>query len=73
MESIIITPKSKSEMKFITSLLKRINIKSTTLKIQQKEDIALSKAIDESMNDEGFVSEKEIMKVLKNQKNGVKI
>ena len=41
MKSIIITPKSKSEIEFVTSLVKKLGLASKTLSLEDKEDVGL--------------------------------
>ena len=61
MKSIIITPKNQSELKFISKLLKKHGISARILSEDIKEDIGLSKLMDE-VDKEDFVSEQEIMR-----------
>lgn len=60
MKSIVITPKSQSELKFVSELLGKLGISSKVLSEETKEDIGLSILMNEAKTDE-LVSEKEIM------------
>ena len=63
MHSVLITPKSKIELQFITDLLKRLQISSRRLTIEEREDIGLAmmmKDVDRSKT----VSKETIMKKL---------
>ena len=42
MESIVISPKSRSELKFVFELLSKLKISSRVLSEEDKEDIGLS-------------------------------
>ena len=63
MKSIVITPKSQSELKFVSDLLKKPGISSKVLSEETKEDIGLSILMNEAKTDE-LVSEEKIMKKL---------
>jgi hypothetical protein len=67
MESVLITPKNKSELNLITALLERMNISKKILSDSEKEDLALLKLMLEADRSD-LVSEKEIFKILR--KNG---
>lgn len=41
MKSIVITPKSKSEFEFVSSLVKKLGLASRTLSLEDKEDAGL--------------------------------
>lgn len=63
MKTIVITPKSDDEFKFIADLLKKLGISSSTLSQDELEDIGMSKLmhdIDKSKK----ASRKEIMQKL---------
>jgi ribosomal 50S subunit-associated protein YjgA (DUF615 family) len=45
MKSMVITPKSQIEFKFINNLLKKLGISSATMSEEQLEDIGLSKML----------------------------
>ena len=64
MQSIIIEPKNKKELVFISEMLKRMDIKAKYLTEDEKEDIALGKAIDEGMKTRN-VSKATILKSLR--------
>ena len=49
METIIIQPKSKKEMAFISEMLKRLNIKIKVLSHEEKEEYGFGMAIEEGM------------------------
>jgi len=63
MESIVITPKTKNEAKIITGLLNKMNISSSVITDEEKEDLGLlmmMKKVDRSDK----VSRDEVMKKL---------
>jgi len=63
MESIVVNPKTIDEVKFITTLLEKMNISSKVITDEEKEDIGLimmMKEIDRSDK----VSREEVMKKL---------
>jgi len=64
MESIIINIPSKKELKFLTELAEKLGFASRKLTEQEKEDIALTKAIHEARKGD-FVSRESVMKALK--------
>ena len=41
MKSIVITPKSRSEMELLSELLKRLNIEAAYINPEEKEDLGL--------------------------------
>ena len=45
MKAIVIKPKSESEYKFISNLLKKLGVGSSSLKAEEVEDIGLSQAM----------------------------
>ena len=49
METIIIQPKSKKEMAFVSEMLKRLNIKIKVLSHEEKEEYGLGMAMEEGM------------------------
>jgi hypothetical protein len=61
----------EKEKSFFLAMLKKFHFKSKVLSEQDKEDIWLTKMIDEAEKEGGEVSEGEIMKTLK--RNGAKI
>ena len=63
MKALVIKPKDNSEFKFISDLLKKLGVGSSTLSDEEIEDIGMSKmlkAVDKSKK----VSRSEIMKKL---------
>ena len=63
MESIVITPKTKDEAKIITELLVKMNISSSVITDEEKEDLGLLMMMKEvDRNDK--VSFEEVMKKL---------
>jgi hypothetical protein len=63
MKAIVIKPKNDSEYKFISNLLKKLGVGSSSLNLEEIEDIGLSrsmKGIDKSKK----ASKAEIMKKL---------
>lgn len=63
MKALVIKPKDNSEFKFISDLLKKLGVGSSTLSDEEIEDIGMSKmlkAVDKSKK----VSRTEIMKKL---------
>jgi hypothetical protein len=48
MDSILIAPKSKKEMRLISDVLKKMGIASKSLTIEEKEDIGLGMAMKEA-------------------------
>lgn len=63
MNSIIITPKSKEELNFIKEILRRMNIASTELSEEEKEDIGLVELMKKADRKEK-VSRETVMKSL---------
>ena len=63
MNSIIITPKSKEELNFIKKILRRMNIASTELSDEEKEDIGLVELMKKADRKEK-VSRETVMKSL---------
>jgi ribosomal 50S subunit-associated protein YjgA (DUF615 family) len=64
MKSMVITPKSQTEFKFINDLLKKLGIVTATMTEEELEDIGLSKmlkAVDKTKK----VSKESIMQKLK--------
>jgi hypothetical protein len=45
MKSMVITPKSQSEFKFLSDLMKKLNIMSATMTKEEMEDLGLSKML----------------------------
>jgi hypothetical protein len=63
METVIITPKNKKELQFVSDLLKKLGIDSKKLSIEDKEDLGLALMMKEADRTK-FVSEKVVMKKL---------
>ena len=63
MESIVINPKTKDEVKLITDLLERMNISSKVISEEEKEDMGLLIMMKEVDRNE-IVSRAEVMKKL---------
>lgn len=63
MESIVITPKTEDEAKLITDLLKRMNISSSVISDEEKEDLGLLMMMKEADRN-NLVSRDEIMREL---------
>jgi hypothetical protein len=63
MESIIISPKTKNEVKLITDLLGKMNIASKVITEEEKEDMGLIMMMKEVDRNEK-VSYEEVMKKL---------
>ena len=63
MKAIVVTPKNSNELKFVTDLLKKLGVVSSTVNQEDLEDIGMSKLmrqVDKSKR----ASRKEIMKKL---------
>ncbi|CAN5899874.1 hypothetical protein BH11BAC7_BH11BAC7_16280 [soil metagenome] len=67
MDLIIKNITSKKDVKFLSELAKRLGLTSVPLSLEEKEDIALGYAINESRKS-GYVAEKEMMKLFKKPK-----
>jgi len=63
MESVIITPRNKKELEFVSNLLSKLGINSKKLTLEDKEDLGLSLAMREADRTKK-VSEKIVMKKL---------
>lgn len=63
MKALVITPKSDSEYKFISDLLKKLGIGTSTLSREDLEDIGMSKLLHE-VDKTKKASRTEIMKKL---------
>ena len=48
MEAILIQPKNKTEFLFVSEMLKKLNIKSKAIDIEEKEDLGLIELMKES-------------------------
>ena len=64
MKAMVITPKSQNEFKFLTGLLKKLNITSATITEVELEDIGLSKML-KTVDKSKKVSKESIMNKLK--------
>ena len=64
MDAILIEPKDKENFKLLLELAKKLGSKVITIDSEQAEDIALLSIMKHEKTDE-FVSESEIMKILK--------
>jgi len=63
MKALVIKPKNDSELKFVSALLRKLGINSSSISLEELEDIGLSKLmrkVDKSQK----VSRLEIMKKL---------
>jgi hypothetical protein len=45
MKALVVTPKNSNELKFVTDLLKKLGVGSSTLSQDELEDIGLSKLL----------------------------
>jgi hypothetical protein len=63
MKAIVVTPKSDSEFKFINDLLKKLGIGTSTLSIDEIEDIGMLKLLS-NVDKSKKASRTEIMKKL---------
>ena len=64
MKTLVITPKSSSELKFITELLKKLGISSRILSQEEKEEIGISILMNE-VNQNEKAGREEVLKKLK--------
>lgn len=64
MKAMVITPKSKSEYKFLIGLLKKLNIVSADVEESDLEDLGLSKMLKE-VDKNKKVSRESVMAKLK--------
>ena len=63
MKALVIKPKNSSELKFISALLKKLGINSSSVTQEDLEDIGLSKLLRQ-VNKSKKASRSEIMKKL---------
>jgi len=63
MKAIVVTPKSDSEFKFITDLLRKLGVGASTLTAEQVEDIGMLKLLREADRSKK-VSRSSVMKKL---------
>ena len=47
MDSLLVVPKNKKEMRLVSDILRKMGVASKPLTIEEKEDIALSMAMKE--------------------------
>ena len=64
MKTLIITPKSDNDFRFLSELLNKLGFDSKVLYDEDKEDMGLLKSMLEEKN-EDYVPESEILSVLK--------
>ena len=64
MKTMVITPRSQSEFKFLSDLMKKLNIMSSTMTEEEVEDLGLSKMLKEADKTKK-VSRESIMNKLK--------
>lgn len=64
MKAVVITPKSQKEFKFLTDLLKKLNIISATMSEEEVEDLGLSKMLKD-VDKKKKVSKESVMHKLK--------
>jgi hypothetical protein len=63
MKGIVITPKSQTELKFVTDLLKKLGISISTMTDEEMEDLGLLKLM-KAANKSKTVSRDSVMKKL---------
>lgn len=63
MKSLVITPKSENEFKFLSNLLKKLGVGSSTLSKGELEDVGMSKLMRE-VNKSQKATRSEIIKKL---------
>jgi hypothetical protein len=63
MKGIVITPKSQTELKFVTDLLKKLGISTSTMTDEEMEDLGLLKLM-KAANKSKTVSRDSVMKKL---------
>ena len=63
MKGIVITPKSQTELKFVTDLLKKLGISTSTMTDEEMEDLVLLKLM-KAANKSKTVSRDSVMKKL---------
>ena len=64
MELVIRNIKSKQDIKLFAELAKRLGLKTSELSLEEMEDIALGRAMEEGRKS-GYVSEQTVMKTLR--------
>lgn len=63
MKSVVITPKNKRELDFVSQLLEKLNISSRELSLEEMEDIGMTQLMHETDRSKK-VSREQIMKKL---------
>jgi hypothetical protein len=63
MKAIVVTPKNNNELKFVTDLLKKLGVGSSTVNQEELEDIGMSKLMRQ-VDKTKRASRTEIMKKL---------
>jgi hypothetical protein len=63
MKAIVVTPKNSNELKFVTDLLKKLGVGSSTVNQEELEDIGMSKLMRQ-VDKTKRATRKEIMKKL---------
>lgn len=63
MKALVVTPKNRNELKFVTDLLKKLGVGSSTVNQDELEDIGMSKLLRQ-IDKTKKVSRTEIMKKL---------
>jgi hypothetical protein len=63
MKAIVVTPKNSNELKFVTDLLKKLGVGSSTVNQEELEDIGMSKLMRQ-VDKTKRASRTEIMKKL---------
>ncbi|HXB41738.1 MAG TPA: hypothetical protein VNZ49_14450 [Bacteroidia bacterium] len=64
MDLVIKNINSKTDIKFFNELAKRLGLKTAELSLEEKEDIAIGKAIEEGLKS-GFSNETSVFKTLR--------
>ena len=64
METVLIETSKKGDIEFIRQFAKRMGLKSKVLTLEEKEDIALGKAIEEGRKGE-YVDKEKVIKALR--------
>lgn len=64
MKAVLITPKTATEFKFISDLLKKLGVSSSTMTKEELEDLGLSKLM-KSVDKTKKVSKNSVMQKLK--------
>jgi len=63
MKALVVTPKNSNEFKFVTDLLKKLGVGSSTVSKEELEDIGMSKLMQQ-VDKTKKVSHSEVMKKL---------